>query len=628
MSLIALDIETECALGCTTKCDHALYPHTNRITAIGLWPERLVLRGPPAELRIQLMARFTSHTQLVAQEGRFDFKNLVLHGVLTEEEALSLWAFDTKLMAYVHQSKIPEEWLARYNSQRPVHVRPGTPHSLKTLAPYFLGVAPYWEPKDGDMNNDEYVLKDVEYTLALYHYLSKELTPQEHSFVINCLMRWAKELLRAEIRGVAFDVARLAQDEAHARIRLMEVEEKLHTAWAPVYAQWRERRLQEVREAYAQKRRDWREKHGTDREAYYAQLQAKAEAKADLSFNLASPSQLLWALRDYFRLDVVNLGGQESTGREVLEGLAQNHPDIGLLLEYRKWSKLVTAFYPSYRSHLRQGRIHTSFNTSDTRTGRLSSSAPNCQQQPKETRHLFVPDREHSFIIRDLSAIEPTLIAYYSEDSTLLDIVVNGRDFHGATASAIFPYIDVPNQEIKAAFPRERRTAKTAGLAILYGAGARRLHQTLIKDGFLEYTEQDCRRMVQNIREFYSGVWAFKQELDRALEAGDVVYNLLGRPIRFEVFYEVYMKGFNRLIQSSASDLVLEALTLFNEWGRPFGAQALLAIHDEIVAQAPDEIVQLAAEKLEEVMTSFSLMAGGQKIPLKVEGAIAKQWAK
>ena len=358
----------------------------------------------------------------------------------------------------------------------------------------------------------------------------------------------------------------------------------------------------------------------------------RARESGKLDLNVNSPAQLKWALQ--FRgFDLTNYLGKESTEADVLSGLAQDDLGVQALLNYRKYSKLSQTYMPSYITLSHNNRIHASLNATGTRTGRISSSNPNLQNQPPEVRDCFISDPEYSFVIRDYSAIEPRMLAYYSEDPALLKCMLAGEDFHGMTAKAIFPYIKCSSSEIKMKYPNERGVAKTCGLAILYGAGANRLKKALYDKGFTDISEDDCRAIVDNIRELYAGVWEFKNILDEKYKQGDHIENFMGRPLSIEDPDEVYMKGLNTLIQSSASDLVLESMRRINEQimtSRYPLQQCVLAIHDELIVQVHDDNLRDVTPIIENTMTNIETLglSTGQRVPLLIEGETSKTWIK
>jgi DNA polymerase-1 len=269
-----------------------------------------------------------------------------------------------------------------------------------------------------------------------------------------------------------------------------------------------------------------------------------------------------------------------------LQRLAQNgKSDVAQLLEYRKVNKILTAFLPTYRELVTsEGLIHSNFNPDGTRTGRLSSSDPNWQQVPKQLKHLIKPARPgQKFVTFDLSAIEPVVLAKFSEDEALCKLILSGKSFHSNNAKSMFA-LPCSVDEVATLYSDKRRLAKTIGLAILYGAGWKQVQLAGKKEGVM-FEEKECRAIVANLRETYSGVWQYKKNLDKQLEAGEVLYNLFGRPLRIDDPEDVYMKGLNSLVQSSASDLCLQIAQDIQDKG--YGIPVLF-VHDSITTAVND----------------------------------------
>lgn len=604
--ILSVDIETACGIDCgltLSKCfsaKHGLIPHENRITVIGTWgPEeddRRVFRGEDIGGVFSTFLRKKCEGEgyrLLGQNFSFDLKVLSYHLHNYTGSYLDYWGHDTQLLAYVMTQKIPEWWLKQYNDVRQelnkelpkgISHRKASKHSLKTLAPYFLDdVEPFWEdPTNHD--SDDYVLRDCEYTYRLHEELLRKASPEEVTFYYDKQLPWAKELLKAELRGAPVDMVAMNKEKKVQAIIAQEKEALVRKQWG-----------------------------------------------ISDDFNLNSPKQLLelFQSRGY---DATTYDGKDSTDKEVLNKLVeQGHADVETFLDYRKASKLVSTYFPSYERYVVNGRIHASFNSTGTRTGRISSSDPNLQNQPPVTRKFFRATEGKILITRDLSGVEPVLMAYYSHDPSLLEIVLDPeQNFHSAVTPLVFPYVDCPNKDVKKLFKKERDVTKTADLAIFYGSGARRLHQIMTKAGFADYTLADCKYIVKKLRSHFSGVWQFKEALDEELQAGSTIYNLLGRPVKIDDPDDVYMKGFNRLIQGSGSDIVMEAIRRYNAWAAlecP-ESQVILTVHDEIVVEAPEDRAEECDAKLDFFMIDFDLTREGVAVKLETEGMISKTWEK
>lgn len=652
-SLCALDIETTCRFNCETKCDHALTPHTSRITVIGIWsPSYCVVFRDLNSLRDWLSNNRS--TVFVGHNFKFDIKQLRYHGIELQENR---WVHDTSLMATASYVKISQKYLDWYEARRKEenkklsrghsHRKAGK-HSLKTLAPYFLGVDPFWETPDNH-DNDEYVLKDCEYTYRLYDFFAPLLKEQDtYRFYEQRLLPWAKMFLRAEERGVKIDLDLLEKKQQAAEQEATRLCAQLMELWKEPAEAYLERKrtlalstLEEKHQAALLKlkplkapkdpaKRAAREKERLDKlVGRYEERKAKALASLE-PFSIDSNAQLLWLLRDYYGLPVKNFEGKESTGVAVLKKLAKStgRSDIELLLEYRKQQKLATSFYPSYKEMNNAGTLHCNFNLDVTKTGRTSSSNPNLQQVPGDLHDLFVARPGYQLITRDLSGIEPALIAYYSEDPALCDVLLRDGNFHSFCAQLFFG-LECSENEVPAKYKAERKAAKFLDLSRMYGSGVIKAQQTLRTHNF-HWTEGQTKERLQVFDARFSDVKDFKRAVDRRAEQAPIK-TMFGFKRDFTNDVDnIYMQAFNGLIQGSAGQLLLAGAKRAQDEYDTLGldAHVLLFVHDECVVEAREEHVEEAARILEHCMTDFPLDTKYGRIPLKVEGNIASHWSK
>jgi DNA polymerase I-like protein with 3'-5' exonuclease and polymerase domains len=252
----------------------------------------------------------------------------------------------------------------------------------------------------------------------------------------------------------------------------------------------------------------------------------------------------------------------------------------------------------------------------------------NCQQVPSKLYSLFKPREGMRFIIYDLSGIEAALIALYSNDKTLHGILSSGTSIHDFNAQLLFD-LRTPLDQIKAKHPRERQTIKNVGFACFYGAGANRIKTVFQTAGFT-ITDQEAKDKLKTLKEAYSEVFKFHKDITATFEEGQTIENLLGRPIAIPDPADAYMRGFNTLIQSSASDLNLHACHRAEALWAKDGLQAhpLLVIHDCIVAEAKTDHAEMAANILVKCMTDYDLTCDHGKIKLAVEGGVSERWEK
>lgn len=623
-NLLAVDIET-------TGLNH----NKDEITVIGVSDGdqfNRALRGP--NMLHELKHIIADYEQITGHNFKFDLKFLITAGL---DFPIDKWTHDSSLLAFNFPEKIPASWLDAYelerrkqNKSRAVgeRHREAGKYSLKTLAPYFLGVEPFWEAVDHD--NDEYAITDAKYTAMLTRQLAERLrnaNQKAYQFYQEHHLAWTKMLLFAELQGIRINLDTLANLERTTDAELRGAYNTMVDRWAGHFQAYHDLCVAEIADRYAEmaERAKARNRYSDKIAAQHARNRLRAEEQIQ-PLNLDSPSQLRWLLTERLGLEAVNLDGEESTDKETLTRLAEQSPDVALLLKYRKAKKLMTTYYPEYKEMAHNGRIFTSFNSIGTRTGRLSSRGPNLQQVPGALHSVFEADPDHVLITRDLSAIEPTVMAYFTEDEKLCELMLTGGDFHGTNAHAMFN-LDCRPEEVKEAYPRERKIAKECGLAVLYGAGGNRIYQVLQKQGMNQYTFTDAKNFVYRIRDLYSGVWKFKQQLDKEFEHGATLHNLLGRPLLFqpEEQQDVYMQGLNTLVQSSASDLLQHAA--YRVWTE-LNLPVLLLVHDEVVIQAPEAEAANLESKIVNILKDFPLPTKHGNIPIKSEGKISKTWEK
>ncbi|MBQ6911017.1 MAG: DNA polymerase I [Bacteroidales bacterium] len=357
------------------------------------------------------------------------------------------------------------------------------------------------------------------------------------------------------------------------------------------------------------------------------------EMAGEPSLNISSPKQVGDVLFEKLRLDPKakksGSKGQYSTDEATLLAIADRHPIVDEILEFRAVKKLLSTYiepFPTYISEV-DGRVHTTFNQALTATGRLSSSNPNLQNIPirtergKEIRKAFVPGTPGGVIMSaDYSQIELRIMAHLSADEHLTQAFREGVDVHAATAAKIF---GIPVSEVT----REQRgMAKTANFGIMYGISsfglAQRLHlsradaKKLIEDYFASFP---------SIRSFIDGSIAFARE-------NGYVQTLFGRrrylpdinAHNANVRSLAERNAVNAPIQGTSADIIKLAMIGVYRRMKEAGLRSrmVLQIHDELVFDAlPEEVPALKA-LVTEVMEHVIELS----VPLTVECSSGINW--
>ena len=348
--------------------------------------------------------------------------------------------------------------------------------------------------------------------------------------------------------------------------------------------------------------------------------------------NISSPKQVGELLFDKLRLDPKakkSARGQYSTDEATLLALADRHPIVDEILEFRAVKKLLSTYiepFPSYVSEV-DGRVHTTFNQALTATGRLSSSNPNLQNIPirtergKEIRKAFVPGTPDGLIVSaDYSQIELRIMAHLSGDEHLTQAFREGVDVHAATAAKIF---GIPVSEVT----REQRgMAKTANFGIMYGISsfglAQRLHlsrsaaKELIDGYFASFP---------SIRSFIDGSIAFAREhgyVETLFGRRRYLPDIQARNATVRALAE--RNAVNAPIQGTSADIIKLAMIGVARRLAEEGLQSrmVLQIHDELLFDVvPSEVPQLKALVTEVMENAISL-----SVPLTVECSSGMNW--
>jgi DNA polymerase I-like protein with 3'-5' exonuclease and polymerase domains len=622
--VLALDIETT-----------GLDPWRDQIHMCGLYDGVKYVSVKEGHQLRNLLGTLYKDYDIVGHRTDFDIKFLLVQNWIFPEDLQDRTIHDTRILGSLLKSRVPKSFLDWYEEERKVKNklqpkgqshREGSPLSLKVMAPWFLKVPPFWETP-GNHNNEDYNEKDCLYTYRLHHLLAPRLESEGSWDFYLKLLDWQQMLMQMEMRGIAIDLNELDKVEQEYTAKRDQLKAKLDEYWTQAHVAYRDQQVHELREKYSamcslqiQKKPENADKI---RERYAKMLDNACEKIEP--FNYSSPVQMAWLLKDYLGLDIENAEGEESTGKAVLHKLAaEGLEDIKTYLDWRESDKVLTMYIPTYRSLHVDGVIHPSFNLTGTRTGRTSSSSPNLQQVPPKLYRLFTPRSGHLFIQYDLSGIEAALIALYSGDKRLYEILEKGESIHDHNAKAMFN-LECEIAEVAKTHPRERKTVKNIGFACFYGAGWRRISQVFAAGGF-PITDQQAKTKLKLLKSYYPEAFAFHKEITEVFESGEPVWNLLGRPINLQSHENPYMQGFNSLIQSSASDLNLEACYRWDKDSA--GYHPLLVIHDCIMGESLETHSDIASINLESYMTNFKLDSINGPIQLRVEGGVNDHWAK
>jgi len=339
-----------------------------------------------------------------------------------------------------------------------------------------------------------------------------------------------------------------------------------------------------------------------------ARLQQGVWNEVGYEFNLNSPKQLATALFE----DLALPHGKKtksgwSTSADVLEKLRFIHPAVDMLLQYRTLAKLKSTYCDGLAAAIGEdGRIRSTFNQTETRTGRISSADPNLQNIPvrqpqgRELRRYLKAANGCVLVDADYSQIELRVLAAMANDKTMIDGFASGEDIHRITASQVF---GVPLEEVT---PHMRSSAKAVNFGIVYGIGA----HSLSEDLGVSYKE--AKRYIDGYLAHYSGIAAFMDKLIEDAKDCGYAKTLFGRrrPLPELHAGNAIMRGFgervarNMPIQGTAADIIKIAMIRVYNRLKADGLQAklILQVHDELMVEAPESEADAVAALLKEEM--------------------------
>ena len=356
------------------------------------------------------------------------------------------------------------------------------------------------------------------------------------------------------------------------------------------------------------------------------------EMVGEPDLNISSPKQVGDVLFDKLKLDPKakkSARGQYSTDEATLLAIADRHPVVNEILEFRAVKKLLSTYiepFPTYVSPV-DGRVHTTFNQALTATGRLSSSNPNLQNIPirtergKEIRKAFIPGTPEGVIVSaDYSQIELRIMAHLSQDGHLVKAFRDGDDVHAATAAKIY---GIPLSEVT----REQRgRAKTANFGIMYGISSFGLAQRL------NLGRKEAKELIDGYFASFPAIRSFIDDSIGFARENGYVETLFGRrrylpdinAKNATVRALAERNAVNAPIQGTAADIIKLAMIRVDKRLEEAGLKSrmVLQIHDELMFDAlPEEVPQLK-EIVVEVMENVLKLS----VPLTVECSDGKNW--
>ncbi len=358
------------------------------------------------------------------------------------------------------------------------------------------------------------------------------------------------------------------------------------------------------------------------------EVTAEIYEEVGCEFNLNSPKQLGEALFEKMGIPAKKkTKSGYSTSADVLEGLAEDYPAVAKILEYRKLAKLKSTYCDGLLKVIGEdGRIRSTLNQTETRTGRISSTEPNLQNIPvrselgRELRRFFIAADGNTLIDADYSQIELRVLAHVANDRNMLSAFNNGDDIHAITASQVF------NMPLMMVTPLMRSRAKAVNFGIVYGIGA----FSLAKDIGVSRAEADS--YIKGYLANFNGVAKYmKDVVEKAKEQGYVSTEFARRRYLPELSSSNGMLrafgervALNAPIQGTAADII--KIAMIRVWQKlrdeHFKAKLIMQVHDELIVEAPEE----EAKKVSAIVKNEMENAVRMRVAMLAEVGVGKTW--
>lgn len=343
-----------------------------------------------------------------------------------------------------------------------------------------------------------------------------------------------------------------------------------------------------------------------------AQVIAALKARgADMSFMETSDGEIksadkenLEAVDDELALAILEFRAEEKVHSTYVRPMIHRHYDTSI----RSWVEPFIA---------PDERIHANYRQVGARTGRMSCSGPNMQNQPRDDlrlRYNIVADPGMKLVTCDLSNIEMRLFAAYSGNGKLLDAARQGTDFHALTAQ-MMKLTD--RKRAGGSVESARQRAKILNFAIIYGIGAKGIRKQQRVD------MNEARLMRRRYFDAYPEARVLMGRIEARLHNQGYIKGLWGRRYRVENASREAYKFTNYLVQGTAADLLKQSLVRLHKDGVP----VVGLVHDEVLAHVPEKDAEEVKHLIIKRLTEHDDRLDGI-VPLEADGDIVDRWSQ
>lgn len=339
-----------------------------------------------------------------------------------------------------------------------------------------------------------------------------------------------------------------------------------------------------------------------------------------------------------------------STKKEILEREIAKHPVVRTVLDYRKldarWKTFIKGIHDKHIVEHHGGAfVHASYRTDVAETYRLSATQPPMHGIPKDRegdepelslKRQFVSRWDKGSILAvDLTQAEFRFAAWASQDPGMLAAIERGADIHRDMAAM------GQAKELDAVTDDERYIYKTITFLTMYGGKARRLQNTLLKEGIHVSIEQARALLAQYFRTFPRLRDYINEVGAQALRELEVWTHFgfrrpFAEPATRPEKWGVQREAFNTIVQNGAAALAHCALIWLQNAIEERNLQSKIIIyrHDELVLDVypgeEEEVSKLTVYGMEIASVELARSQYGVDftVPLKADAKIGPNWGE
>lgn len=310
---------------------------------------------------------------------------------------------------------------------------------------------------------------------------------------------------------------------------------------------------------------------------------------------------------------------------------------VSHLINYRKIKKQQSTYGESFLDNVNKatGRIHTDF-WQIKRTFRVGSSDPNMQNIPSRTaefRACFKPRKGYKLVAIDYAGMELKIMVDFSDETRFIEALNRKEDPH------CFAYNEMTGEHITPSDKSKRTKAKTVNFGKAYGMSPNKLQDQL------DISLEEAEHMFEQHRKAFPKLNAW---LDKQAKFGKSRGYIIVNPIhkgrrwfpemklpkdeQFRHLGSVERQSMNTPIQGTSAVAVKHSMSQIRKWLMDNGHYQtnvfmVLQVHDEIIFEIKDELVDSIVPELQSIMVEV----GNKyvtKVNMDVDATISDHWKK